>query len=73
MDDYGFELTWWDDNGGNSIALEDWQMFAIQQVLGLEIIPDKDGYVVKHFTKHAVAERLNKMGILKEAEREEKP
>lgn len=61
-----FELTWWDENGGNSIALEDWQMFAIQQVLGIEIIPDEQGYQVRHFSKKVVIERLKKMGILKD-------
>jgi len=62
----GFELTWWDEKGGSSIDLEDWQMFAIQQVLGLEIIPDRNGngYQVNYFTRKTVAERLKKMGII---------
>lgn len=60
----GFELTWWDENGGNSIDLKDWQMFAIQQVLGIEIIPQQNGYEIRQFTKQVVAKRLKKMGIL---------
>lgn len=66
----GFELTWWDENGGNSIDLEDWQMFAIQQVLGIEIIPQQNGYEIRQFTKQVVAERLKKMGILKQKDQE---
>ncbi len=66
----GFELTWWDENGGNSIDLEDWQMFAIQQILGIEIIPQQDGYEIRQFTKQVVAERLKKMGILKQKDQD---
>jgi hypothetical protein len=66
----GFELTWWDENGGNSIDLEDWQIFAIQQVLGIEIIPQQNGYEIRQFTKQVVAERLKKMGILKQKDQE---
>ncbi len=66
----GFELTWWDENGGNSIDLEDWQMFAIQQVLGIEIIPQQNGYEIRQFTKQVVAERLKKMGILKQKDQD---
>lgn len=66
----GFELTWWDENGGNSIDLEDWQMFAIQQVLGIEIIPKQNGYEIRQFTKQVVAERLKKMGILKQKDQD---
>lgn len=66
----GFELTWWDENGGNSIDLEDWQMFAIQQVLGIEIIPQQNGYEIRQFTKQVVAERLKKIGILKQKDQD---
>ena len=63
------ELTWWDEDGGNSITLEPYQLWAIHQILGLQIIPlPQGGYEVKHFSEQTVRERVKKAGILKEAE-----
>lgn len=63
------ELTWWDENGGNSITLEPYQLWAIHQILGLQIIPlAQGGYEIRHFSEKTVRERVKRAGILKEVE-----
>ena len=54
------ELIIYTDHGQNTISIEPWQLYAIQQVLGLEI----NGSEVSMFTKDFVATRLKKMGLL---------
>lgn len=56
------ELIIYGEKGMNSISIEPWQLFAIQQVLGLKI--DEDG--THMFTEEFVFQRLKKMGILAE-------
>lgn len=63
----GVELTWWDENGGNSIPLEQWQLWAIHQILGLQIIRQDDGaYEISYFGEETVRNRVKKAGILVE-------
>lgn len=62
----GVELTWWDENGGNSIPLEQWQLWAIHQILGLQIIKDAKGYQISYFGEETVKNRIKKAGILVE-------
>lgn len=63
----GMELTWWDENGGNSIDLEPYQMWAIHQILGMTITPTADGdYAVSFFDEATVLNRVKKAGILVE-------
>ena len=63
------ELTWWDENGGSSIPLEPYQLWAIHQILGLQIIPHPNGgYEIRHFSEETVRERVRKAGVLAEAE-----
>ena len=65
----GVELTWWDENGGNSIALEPYQLWAIHQILGLQIIQlPSGGYEIRHFSEKTVRERVAKAGVLAELE-----
>ena len=58
------ELIIYTDHSQNSIQIEPWQLYAIQQVLGLEI----NGSEVSMFTKEFVATRLKKMGLLIDVE-----
>lgn len=58
------ELIIYTDHSQNTINIEPWQLYAIQQVLGLEI----NGSEVSMFTKDFVATRLKKMGLLAEIE-----
>ena len=63
------ELTWWDENGGNSIELEPYQLWAIHQILGLQISPlPNGGYEIRHFSEKTVRERVKKAGILVDTE-----
>ena len=66
----GVELTWWDENGENSLSLEPYQLWAIHQILGLQINPTADGgYQVSYFSERTVRERVRKAGILREVEK----
>ena len=58
------ELIIYTDHGPSSIQIEPWQLYAIQQLLGLEI----NGSEVSMFTKDFVATRLKKMGLLIDVE-----
>lgn len=63
------ELVYWTDSGGIELPLEDWQYAVIAQVLGLSIVPEKDGGVsVSCFAKDFVMKRMEKMGVLIPAE-----
>lgn len=64
----GVELTWWDENGGNSIELEPYQLWAIHQILGLQIVPNGNGYDISYFGEETVRKRVEKAGILTEKE-----
>lgn len=57
------ELIVWESPIGNySIDLDDWQVYAIQQILGLHT-DFKDG-TTWAFSRHDVEKRLNKLGRL---------
>ena len=57
------ELTVWESPIGNySIDLEDWQVEAIQQILGLWT--DFEENTTSAFARHEVEKRLNKLGRL---------
>lgn len=61
------ELTWWDENGGNSLTLESYQLWAIHQILGLQIIPQNaGGYEISYFPEEVVRKRVERAGILAE-------
>ncbi len=48
--------------GNYSFGLEDWQVYAIQQVLGL--LTDFENGTTTSFTRETVEKRLDKMGRL---------
>lgn len=62
------ELIVWESPIGNySIDLEDWQVEAIQQILGLRTnFDDWDGnsFTTTAFARHEVEKRLDKLGRL---------
>lgn len=59
----GIELVVWESPIGNySIELEDWQVEAIQQVLGLRY--DFDTSIATFFAPHEVEKRVKEMGRL---------
>ena len=63
------ELTWWDEDGGRSIPLEPYQLWAIHQILGLQIVPRGNGsYDVSYFKEETVRKRVEKAGILVDKE-----
>lgn len=65
----GVELTWWDENGGNSMELKPYQLWAIHQILGLQINELPDGsYQVSYFSEKTVRERVEKAGVWIEKE-----
>lgn len=69
MNNLELELICWTDSGGTELPLEKWQYDVIAQVLGLSIVPNKDGGVsVSCFTKDFVMKRMEKMGVLLPAE-----
>jgi len=55
-------LIWRDENDNQyTIPLEDWQVYAIQQVLGLYV--DREEYI-HYFSRAEVGHRIKKMGEL---------
>lgn len=60
-----FELSIWFDDGLIPIELDDYQVLAIQQILGLEITVDDEGFELHCFSEQEVMNRLKKIGIWK--------
>lgn len=60
-----FELHFYTDDGDDIvIPLTNWQIQAIQQLLGLSVESTDDGIEFSYFPKDVVSKRLKKMGIL---------
>lgn len=60
---HNVELTIWDSPIGNyNIELQDWQVYALQQILGL--YTDFNDGSIRAFSKSVVEKRLNKIGRL---------
>ena len=64
------ELTWWDNEENSfSLPLEPFQLWAIHQILGLQITEQPNGsFAVSHFSEETVRKRVKAAGILVEPE-----
>ena len=60
------ELTWHDEADNQfSLPLEPFQLWAMHQILGLQITEQPDGsYAVSHFSEETVRKRVTAAGIL---------